>query len=125
MFARTAQLPMMAIFGLPLALIAVHRFVDAPSRWTAAGIAGALWLQALACGYYTVFALLVVGLGLLYFAVQGARWRSAQYQYVLTSTAHWQHLVDGYGAFWPADLLQLATDTEDFPSPSAFERIRG
>ena len=79
MFARTAQLPMMATFGLPLALLALHRFVDAPSRWTAAGIAGALWLQALACGYYTVFAVLVVSLGVLYFAVQGSRWRSAHY----------------------------------------------
>jgi hypothetical protein len=79
MFARTAQLPMMAIFGLPLALLAMHRFVDTPSPWTATGLACALWLQALACGYYTVFAILMVGVGLLYWALQGARWRSARY----------------------------------------------
>jgi hypothetical protein len=74
-FARTAQLPMMAIFGLPLALLAMHGLVEAPSIRTAAGLAGALWLQALACGYYTIFALLIVGIGLVYFGIEGQRWR--------------------------------------------------
>jgi hypothetical protein len=78
-FARTAQLPMMAIFGLPLSLLAMHRLIDSPSAWTALGLAGALWLQALGCGYYTVFALLMVGFGLIFFGFEGGRWRSRAY----------------------------------------------
>jgi hypothetical protein len=79
MFARTAQLPMLGIFGLPVSLWAMHRLAATPSLRSAAGLAGALWLQALACGYYTVFALLVVGAGLLYFSAFGSRWKSARY----------------------------------------------
>ena len=71
MFARTAQLPMLGTFGLPLCLLALHRFVDAPSLGTAAAIGGALCLQALSCGYYTVFAVLIVGLGMIYFGAAG------------------------------------------------------
>jgi hypothetical protein len=78
-FARTAQLPMLAIFGLPLSLLAMHRLAANPSLRSAAGLAGALWLQALACGYYTVFALLVIGAGLLYSSAFGARWKSGRY----------------------------------------------
>jgi hypothetical protein len=44
--------------------------------------------------------------------------------YVLMSTAHWQPLVNGYGAFWPADIQQFAIDTSSFPSGPALERIR-
>jgi hypothetical protein len=73
-FARTAQLPMLAIFGLPLALLAMHRLIERPSLRTALAVAGALFLQALACGYYTVFALLIVGAGVIYFGLQSARW---------------------------------------------------
>ena len=73
MFARTAQLPMMGIFGLPLSALAMHRLIEAPSFRSAAGVAAALGLQALACGYYTVFALLLVGTGVLYFGLQRSR----------------------------------------------------
>jgi hypothetical protein len=79
MFARTAQLPMMAIFGLPLSLAAMHALVDAPSARTAAGVGGALWLQALACGYYTIFAILIVALGMIVFGLQDRRWKSVPF----------------------------------------------
>jgi hypothetical protein len=79
MFARTAQLPMLGTFALPLCLLALHRFVDAPSIRNAAAIGVALFLQALSCGYYTVFAVLIVGLGMIYFGAQDGRWRSAAY----------------------------------------------
>ncbi|HEY7499918.1 MAG TPA: hypothetical protein VH740_15470 [Vicinamibacterales bacterium] len=79
MFARTAQLPMMGIFGLPLTLAAMHALVEAPSGRRALGVAGALWLQALACGYYTVFAILIVAAGLIFFGLQNGRWKSGAF----------------------------------------------
>jgi len=44
--------------------------------------------------------------------------------YVLMSTAHWQPLINGYGAFWPADLQQLAVETSSFPSLESLEFLR-
>jgi hypothetical protein len=79
-FARTAQLPMMAVFGLPLSLLAMHRLVERPSFRTALALAGALFLQALACGYYTIFALLIVSAGLVYFGLLSSRWKDRTFR---------------------------------------------
>jgi hypothetical protein len=40
------------------------------------------------------------------------------------STVHWQQIVNGTGAFWPADIQRLANDTREFPSPSTLDVIR-
>jgi hypothetical protein len=45
-------------------------------------------------------------------------------RYVLMSTAHWQPIVNGFGAFWPADIQELASETQSFPSPDALARVR-
>lgn len=87
MFARTAQLPMMGIFGLPLSLLAMHRLVEAPSFRAAAGVAGALLLQALACGYYTVFALLLMACGIVYFGLHRARRSNPAYWFWVGAAA--------------------------------------
>jgi hypothetical protein len=105
MFARTAQLPMMGIFGLPLAALAVHRLVESPSMRTAAGVAIALFLQALACGYYTVFALLLVGFGVLYFGMLPSQRRNATYWWAVIAAAA-MSIVCLLPLFWPH--LQLA-----------------
>jgi hypothetical protein len=107
MFARTAQLPMMAIFGLPLSALAMHRLVEAPSMETATVVAGALFLQALACGYYTVFALLIVGTGILFFGLHPARLRAVSYWRYVTIAAVLS-VVCLMPLFWPH--LRLARD---------------
>jgi hypothetical protein len=45
-------------------------------------------------------------------------------RYVLMSTAHWKPIVNGFGAFWPADIQQLANDTRSFPSDEVLARVR-
>jgi hypothetical protein len=105
MFARTAQLPMMGVFGLPLAALALHRLVESPSLRTAAGVAIALLLQALACGYYTVFALLLVGFGVLYFGVLPSHRSNARYWWAVAA-AGVMSIVCLLPLFWPH--LQLA-----------------
>jgi hypothetical protein len=45
-------------------------------------------------------------------------------RYVLMSTAHWKPIVNGFGAFWPADVQALASDTRGFPSPETLSRVR-
>jgi hypothetical protein len=133
MFARTAQLPMMGIFGLPLCALAVHRLVQAPSIRTGAGVALALFLQALACGYYTVFAVLLVGFGTLYFGLLPANrrnlvyWRSAlaaaAMSIVWLLPLFWPHLqlAEGEGFSRPVDeAVQFAADWRAWLASSAW-----
>jgi hypothetical protein len=48
-------------------MLQFHRFIDDPSRRRAIGVGIALWVAALGCGYYGVFAALLVALGLAWF----------------------------------------------------------
>src|SRR5262245_41537264 len=48
-FARTAHIQLMMTFGLPLALLALHRLVERQTWPRAAALGAALALQALAC----------------------------------------------------------------------------
>ena len=79
MFARTAHIQLALFFALPLALLAMHRAVDAPSIGKGSGLGATLALQALACGYYGIFAGLLVAFGLVYFGLTRGRWRDSAY----------------------------------------------
>jgi hypothetical protein len=79
LFARTAHIQLMLFFGLPIAMLAMHRLVDAPSTGRGVALGLALAVQALACGYYGIFAGLLTALGLPFFAVTRGRWRSGSY----------------------------------------------
>ena len=68
LFARTAHIQLMLFFGLPVAMLAMHRLVDAPSTGRGVALGLALAVQALACGYYGIFAGLLTALGLPFFA---------------------------------------------------------
>src|SRR5262245_14279578 len=62
-FARTAHIQLLLTGGLPFCLLAFHRLVDRPTAGRAAALGVALWLQALACAYYGIFAGLTVAFG--------------------------------------------------------------
>ena len=79
LFARTAHIQLMMFFGLPVAMLAMHRLVDAPSAGRGVLLGLALAVQALACGYYGIFAGLLTALGLPFFALTRGRWRSPGY----------------------------------------------
>ena len=79
LFARTAHIQLMLFFGLPLAMLAMHRLIDAPSLGRGAALGLALAAQALACGYYGIFAGLLTALGLPFFALTRDRWREVRY----------------------------------------------
>ena len=79
LFARTAHIQLMLFFGLPVAMLAMHRLVDAPSAGRGVLLGLALAVQALACGYYGIFAGLLAALGLPFFALTRGRWRSTAY----------------------------------------------
>lgn len=78
-FARTAHIQLLMSFGLPFSMLAFHRLVDRPATTRALTLGVVLWVQALSCAYYGIFAGLVVGLGTLYFGVVRRLWRSPRY----------------------------------------------
>lgn len=75
LFARLAHIQLMMFFGLPIALLALHRAIDAPSAGRGVMLGLALTVQALACGYYGIFAGLLAALGLVFFGVTRGLWR--------------------------------------------------
>jgi hypothetical protein len=79
LFARTAHIQLMLFFGLPMVMLAMHRLVDAPSTGRGVALGLALTVQALACGYYGIFAGLLTALGLPFFALTRGSWRSIRY----------------------------------------------
>jgi hypothetical protein len=78
-FARTAHIQLLLTGGLPFCLLAFHRLVDRPTAGRAALLGAALWMQALACAYYGIFAGLAVAFGTLFFAAIRGRWRDRDY----------------------------------------------
>ncbi len=86
-FARTAHIQLLMTFGLPFSLLAFHRLVDHPTAPRAIALGVVLWVQALSCAYYGIFAGLMVGLGTMYFAVSRRLWRSPKYWGVIALAA--------------------------------------
>ena len=78
-FARTAHIQLLFTGGIPFCLLAFHRLVDRPTVRRALVLGLLLWLQALACAYYGIFAGLMVGLGTIVIAVTRRRWRDRDY----------------------------------------------
>ena len=65
MFAHTAQIHLLMIGGLPVVMLALHRFVDTPTMGRGAALGATMAIQALFCGYYGIFAILLVGYGVV------------------------------------------------------------
>ncbi|HQZ38233.1 MAG TPA: hypothetical protein PLH72_04255 [Vicinamibacterales bacterium] len=78
-FARTAHIQLLFTGGIPFCLLAFHRLVDRVSVGRAVALGVWLWLQALACAYYGIFAGLMVGLGTLVVATTRRRWLDRDY----------------------------------------------
>lgn len=75
-FARTAHIQLLMIGLLPWCLLACHRLLDRPTVGRSVALGGALSAQALACGYYGIFAGLMVGAASVFLGVARGLWRS-------------------------------------------------
>jgi len=76
---RLAHVQLLMTFGLPLAVLALHRFVERRSLLRAATLAAALAVSALCSGYYGIASGIAVGLGLVYFGVTRGLARQPRY----------------------------------------------
>jgi hypothetical protein len=73
-FSHSAHIQLLMGGGMPLAMLALHRLVDAPSPRRGVVLGLALGAQALACAYYGIFAGLMVGYGVLFLATTRRLW---------------------------------------------------
>jgi hypothetical protein len=87
MFSRMAHIQLLYTAGFPLCLLALHRFVDGPSAGRAAWLAAALVVTALTCGYYGLFAGLLVVLGVLFYATSRRRWLDLRFWMLVAGAA--------------------------------------
>ncbi len=78
-FARVPHISLQLMAGLPLSLLALHRLVDQRTAGRAATLGVVLAGQALATGYYGIFAGLSVGVGVLFFGLTRGLWRERAY----------------------------------------------
>jgi hypothetical protein len=75
-YSHSAHIQLLMAGGMPLSMLALHRLVDAPSLPRGAALGAALAAQALACAYYGIFAGLMVGYSVLFFAIRRRLWRA-------------------------------------------------
>jgi hypothetical protein len=78
-FAHTAHIQLLMIGGLPFSLLAFHRMADRPTLGRGAVLGAVMAAQALSCGYYGVFVILMVGYAALVTAVIRPVWRTPPY----------------------------------------------
>jgi hypothetical protein len=73
-FSHSAHIQLLMAGGIPLAMLALHRLVDAPAPSRGVLLGVALAGQALCCAYYGIFAGLMVGYGVLCLATTRGMW---------------------------------------------------
>jgi hypothetical protein len=78
-YSHSAHIQLLMAGGIPVSMLALHRLVDGPSIARGVALGAALAVQALACAYYGIFAGLMVGYGVLFFAVSRAHWRAPHF----------------------------------------------
>jgi hypothetical protein len=78
-FSRIPHIQLLMTAGLPFSLLALHRFVERPSAARSLVLGLVIATQALACGYYGIYAGLIIGAGVVFYAVSRGLWRVRRY----------------------------------------------
>ena len=78
-FARTPQMQLLMTAGLPFSMLAFHRVADRPMAGRAVVLGVVMAAQVAFCGYYAVFAMLMVGFGTFVLAATRRLWTTTDY----------------------------------------------
>jgi hypothetical protein len=106
-FGHTAHIQLMMTAGLPFGMLAFHRLVEQPTVGRGVQLGAVMAAQAISCGYYGVFLMLMIGLAVLVVAIS-RRWPSAAYWKAVAAGAV-VALAIVTPLFWP--YLRLQQDT--------------
>jgi len=85
-FAHLPHIQLLMTAGLPFTMLVFHRLIERPSVGRGATLGAVMAVAALGCGYYGVFAILMVGFGVLVVMTMRGVW---------TSGALWLGLIVG------------------------------
>ena len=77
--AHTPHIQLLMTAGLPFSMLAFHRLADSPTAGRGVTLGLTMAMQALFCGYYAVFVLLIIGFAVLVVAAVRRRWRDVRY----------------------------------------------
>ena len=86
-FAHTPHIQLLMTAGLPFSMLAFHRLADRPTPRRGAVLGLAMAAQALFCGYYAVFAALMIGFAVLVVAGIRRRWTDCRYWTAVSAAA--------------------------------------
>jgi hypothetical protein len=86
-FAHTAHIQLLMTAGLPFTLLAFHRLADRPSPGRGAALGAAMAAQAMCCGYYGVFDVLLVGYAVIVVSMNRSLWKNAACWLALVTAA--------------------------------------
>jgi hypothetical protein len=86
-FGHLPHIQLLMTAGIPFSLLAFHRLADRPSMGRGAALGTAMGLQALACAYYSVFLVLIIGLAVFLTAARRKLWNSYPYWLALAAGA--------------------------------------
>jgi hypothetical protein len=78
-FARTPQMQLLMTAGLPFSMLAFHRVADRPTARRAIVLGLVMGAQVAFCGYYAVFAMLMVGFATFVLAATRGLWTTVGY----------------------------------------------
>jgi len=78
-FARTAQIQLLMTAGLPWSMLAFHRLSDRPTPGRGAALGLAMSAQALCCGYYGIYVILMIGFAITVIATARQLWTSSRF----------------------------------------------
>jgi hypothetical protein len=87
LFAHTAHIQLLMAAGIPLAMLMLHRLVDAPSAGRGVALGLTLAAQAMSCAYYGIFAGLMVGFATLFYAWSRRLLASSRYWIAIAAGA--------------------------------------
>jgi len=78
-FGHLPHIQLLMTAGIPLSFLAFHRLADRPSPLRGAALGTAMGLQGLACAYYAVFLVLVIGIAVFVTAAWRKTWTDRSY----------------------------------------------
>jgi hypothetical protein len=78
-FAHLSHIQLLMTAGLPFSMLAFHRLADRPATGRAVVLGLVMAAQALSCGYYGIYVMLMVGFSTLLVATTRRRWADLRY----------------------------------------------
>jgi hypothetical protein len=86
-FAHLPHIQLLMTAGLPFTMLAFHRLADRPTAGRGAVLGAVMTAQALSCGYYGVFAILMVAYGAIVLGVTRRLWVNATFWIAMGAAA--------------------------------------